>query len=85
MQVNVAATLLMSELLLPLLKRTATKPTKEGKVVQPRLTIVTSFVHFVVGEIPGLGEGRMLELANDEKRFEALGMTYNVTKGAFLT
>lgn len=60
------ATLLLAELMVPLLQRTAKKPLP-GMPQKPHLTINTSFTHTFVGELRGFDEGTMVQCANEMK------------------
>ncbi|KAI9633114.1 uncharacterized protein MKK02DRAFT_40276 [Dioszegia hungarica] len=71
LQVNVASTLLLSELLLPLLQRTAKSPL-HGIPSKPHLTIVSSYTHHFIGELRGFGDGTIVQCANDEQAWEHL-------------
>lgn len=66
LQVNVIATLLLAELVLPVLQRTA-KSVLPGVPKQPRLVINTSFTHNLVGELRGFENGTMIACANEMK------------------
>ncbi|KAL7414083.1 hypothetical protein BDY24DRAFT_440995 [Mrakia frigida] len=83
-QVNNISNSLLCLLLLPLLIQTATLPPPIGSKspkFTPRITIVSSVLHYKVKTLPVLGageEGRTLELMSEKKRFS--NDTYQDTK-----
>jgi hypothetical protein len=67
LQVNTVSTLLLADLMLPVLGKTAAI-VDAGSTSNPRLTIVSSFVHFTIGDLKGRDSGNMLHHSLEEAK-----------------
>ncbi|ORY34541.1 hypothetical protein BCR39DRAFT_585518 [Naematelia encephala] len=80
-QVNTLSTTLLACLIAPILARTATLPAlAKSPSFKPHLTIVTSYVHYLVADLPGLNDGTVFQYANNPKNFNGIGSTYRTSK-----